>query len=144
VGSCGAVSCASNGPAATPLSVGLPVTGSPFGGAGSAVTLLPGAVVGGVTVGWVKTGAVTTTLNRAAEVNNVFRMCITSQIEPWATGLLFPAIQYPCWGCYGRAGIVKVAERPGEIDRARAAQQLRKCICSTQIKPTLMDGWRVF
>ena len=110
-------------PGATPLSVGLPVTGSPFGGAGSAVTLLPGAV-GGVTVGWVKTGAVTTTLNRAAEVNNVFRMCITSQIEPWATGLLFPAIQYPCWGCYGRAGIVKVAERPGEIDRARAAQQL--------------------
>jgi hypothetical protein len=77
-------------------------------------------------VGWVKTGAVTTTLTRAAEVNNVFRMCINSQIEPWATGLLFPAIQYPCWGCYERAGIVKVAERPGDIDRDRAAQQLRK------------------
>ena len=89
-------------------------------------------VVGGVTVGWLKAGAVTTTTSRAAEVNNVVRMCIASQIEPWATGLLFPAIQYPCWGCYGRAGIVKVAERPGEIDRARAAQQLRKCICSTQ------------
>jgi hypothetical protein len=103
--------------------VGLPVTGSPFGGAGSAVMLLPGAV-GGVTVGWVKAGAVTTTPNRAAEVNNVVRMCITSQIGPWATGLLFPAIQYPCWGCYGRAGIVKVAE--GEIDRDRAAQRLRK------------------
>jgi hypothetical protein len=49
--------------------------------AGSAVTLLPGAV-GGVTVGWLKAGAVTTTTSRAAEVNNVVRMCIASQIEP--------------------------------------------------------------